>query len=180
VYIPWLLQRFFGNGGKLVSIEKPYTSIGDMWALPSDVIINATGYGAKMLCRDELVVPIKGQILVIEKISQGWSINADGFYVYPRTHDTIVGGTYEWGVENEVVEGGATYLIQKGNMRILPSILRKKIVRTYAGIRPYRKVSIRIEREEADGRCMIHQYGHGGAGVTLSWGSAEHALSLLS
>lgn len=179
LYIPWLLKTFSQNGGEIKRLQKPFSSISEVWKLPSEIVINATGYGAKKLCNDNLIVPIKGQILVVGKIKQHWSINADGFYVYPRTHDTIIGGTYEWGVENEIVEGGATYLIQKGNMRILPKILSKKIIRSYAGIRPYRKKTIRVAREDKNGKRIIHQYGHGGAGITLSWGSAEKALSLI-
>lgn len=179
VYIPWLINQFSANGGSIQKLRSPFSDMTELTRLPSDIIINCTGYGAKKLCRDDLVVPIKGQILVIGKIKQKWSINADGFYIYPRTHDTILGGTYEWGVEDERVEGGATYLIQKGNMRILPTIMKRKILRSYVGIRPYRKRTIRIAKEDRDGKRIIHQYGHGGAGVTLSWGSAEHALSLI-
>ncbi|MDP3941573.1 MAG: FAD-dependent oxidoreductase [bacterium] len=178
-YIPWLINLFSANGGTIEKLRHPFSTMSQLSKLPSDSIINCTGYGAKKLCRDELIVPIKGQIIVIGKLKQRWSINADGFYIYPRTHDTIVGGTYEWGVENETVEGGATYLIQKGNMRIVPSITKRKILRVYAGIRPYRKRTIRIEKEDIGGKRIIHQYGHGGAGVTLSWGSAEYALSLI-
>ncbi|HSS38344.1 MAG TPA: FAD-dependent oxidoreductase, partial [Polyangia bacterium] len=48
-----------------------------------------------------------------------------------------------------------------------------------AGIRPFRRTGPRIERQQLDGRIVVHNYGHGGAGFTLSWGSAAAAADLL-
>lgn len=48
-----------------------------------------------------------------------------------------------------------------------------------AALRPYRRGRFRIELEEVAGKLLIHNYGHGGAGVTLSWGVAEEAADLL-
>ncbi|MCA8962976.1 MAG: FAD-dependent oxidoreductase, partial [Planctomycetes bacterium] len=51
-----------------------------------------------------------------------------------------------------------------------------RVGRFVAGIRPFRRPGVRIERETlADGRPLVHHYGHGGAGVTVSWGTAEIA-----
>src|SRR5262245_47420659 len=41
-----------------------------------------------------------------------------------------------------------------------------------AGVRPYRNGSYRLEVERASGKFIVHNYGHGGAGITLSWGCA--------
>lgn len=49
-----------------------------------------------------------------------------------------------------------------------------------AGIRPYRRGAIRIELDELAGRPLVHDYGHGGAGITLARGSAHEVLELLS
>lgn len=49
-----------------------------------------------------------------------------------------------------------------------------------AGLRPYRASGFRVEREDlGGGRVLVHNYGHGGAGVTLSWGSAWLAVEEL-
>lgn len=41
-----------------------------------------------------------------------------------------------------------------------------------AGLRPYRTKSYRLDREELGDKLVVHNYGHGGGGITLSWGCA--------
>lgn len=61
-----------------------------------------------------------------------------------------------------------------------PDLSEARIMRTVAGIRPYRRGGIRLERVSlSDGRPLVHDYGHGGAGITLSWGCAEEVGDLL-
>ena len=49
-----------------------------------------------------------------------------------------------------------------------------------AGLRPYRPMGPRLETEEIGGRRIVHNYGHGGSGVTFSWGCAMHAADLVA
>ncbi len=59
-------------------------------------------------------------------------------------------------------------------------VARDRIIRTVVGLRPYRPSGFRVERQDlGDGRILVHNYGHGGAGVTLSWGSAWLAVEEL-
>jgi D-amino-acid oxidase len=46
------------------------------------------------------------------------------------------------------------------------------------GLRPFRRAGVRVECES--GITVVHNYGHGGSGVTLSWGSAGEAALLAS
>lgn len=62
----------------------------------------------------------------------------------------------------------------------LPDLSDARVLRRVAGIRPYREGSFRLEAERLAGKPWVHNYGHGGAGVTLSWGCAEAAIELLS
>src|SRR3954467_9843438 len=48
-----------------------------------------------------------------------------------------------------------------------------------AGVRPYRSGSYRLEAETASGKFIVHNYGHGGAGVTLSWGCAARVRDIV-
>jgi D-amino-acid oxidase len=55
-----------------------------------------------------------------------------------------------------------------------PRVLTERV-----GLRPFRRSGVRLERDQLrDGRIAIHNYGHGGAGFTLSWGCAREVLDL--
>ncbi len=61
-----------------------------------------------------------------------------------------------------------------------PDMSEDMVQRTIVGIRPYRKGGIRIEQEMIGEKLIIHNYGHGGAGVTLSWGCAKEVVGLVT
>jgi D-amino-acid oxidase len=177
IFLPWLQQRFMARGGAFVLLNEPFTSLEQLAALPADVIFNCTGLGARALCHDTQVIPIKGQVALTDAQPEiNWSISADGFYMYPRRYNTVLGGTAEWQVNDEAVNPAAIDLIIRGNRRILPHVRTDMIRETYAGLRPYRAESIRVESENVNGKHLVHNYGHGGAGLTLCWGSAQIAL----
>jgi len=52
------------------------------------------------------------------------------------------------------------------------------VIRTLAGLRPYRASGFVVRRETLGEKALVHNYGHGGAGITLSWGSAKLATEL--
>jgi D-amino-acid oxidase len=62
----------------------------------------------------------------------------------------------------------------------VPRLEEGRILRAVVGLRPYRVGGPRLEVERVGGKRIAHNYGHGGAGVTLSWGCAEAALDLLA
>ncbi|MGQ0679236.1 MAG: FAD-dependent oxidoreductase [Actinomycetota bacterium] len=179
-YLEWLAKLFVDRGGRMVILPQPIPDLGRLAELPEPVVVNCTGLGAGRLCADPLMRPMKGQIVLTDPVpGMDWSVSADGFYIYPRGQDTVVGGTWEIDVEDERVDPGAAALIIRGNLRVLPALATMAVRRSYAGVRPYREESIRVEREEVAGKPVVHNYGHGGAGVTLSWGSARLALDLI-
>jgi len=51
-------------------------------------------------------------------------------------------------------------------------------IRTVVGLRPYRPSGFVVRREDLAGKILVHNYGHGGGGMSLSWGSAQLALDL--
>lgn len=53
-----------------------------------------------------------------------------------------------------------------------------RIIRTVAGLRPYRASGFVVRREQLADKALVHNYGHGGAGITLSWGSSRFATNL--
>lgn len=179
LYLVWLVDQFRRAGGELVYLPQRLADLDELARLPHPVIVNCTGFGARRLCADPLVYPIKGQVAIVgPRPEMDWSISADGFYVYPRTHDTVLGGTAEYHVDTETTDRIALSLIIRANRRILPDLSESSILRSAAGLRPYRDETIRLESETVGDRRVVHNYGHGGAGITLSWGSAELAVDL--
>jgi D-amino-acid oxidase len=57
-------------------------------------------------------------------------------------------------------------------------VLPDRIIRTVAGLRPYRPSGFLVRADRHGGKTIIHNYGHGGCGVTLSWGTAHLAVDL--
>ncbi len=53
-----------------------------------------------------------------------------------------------------------------------------RVIRTIVGLRPFRPSGFVVRAEKFDPKTVIHNYGHGGAGITLSWGTAQLAVDL--
>jgi len=54
-------------------------------------------------------------------------------------------------------------------------VSRDRVIRTVAGLRPFRPSGFVVRAEAAGDKVLVHNYGHGGAGITLSWGTAHLA-----
>lgn len=60
----------------------------------------------------------------------------------------------------------------------IPDLSEEKIIAYSTGLRPYRKTGIRLEAEKIGDKLIIHDYGHGGSGISLSWGCAQEAINI--
>ena len=66
-----------------------------------------------------------------------------------------------------------------GGRRLAPvRISRERIIREVVGLRPYRSEGFVVDAERIGNKFLINNYGHGGAGITLSWGTASLAVDL--
>lgn len=64
--------------------------------------------------------------------------------------------------------------------RLAPVVVgQERVVRTVAGLRPFRPGGFVLRSERLAGRTIVHNYGHGGGGVTLSWGTGRMAVDLV-
>jgi glycine/D-amino acid oxidase-like deaminating enzyme len=57
-------------------------------------------------------------------------------------------------------------------------VSRDRIIREVVGLRPYRAEGFVVEAQRVGEKLLVHNYGHGGAGITLSWGTASLAVDL--
>lgn len=149
-----------------------------------DIIVNCSGLGSKTLVHDNQVYPVRGQVLKVEAPwLQHFIRDGDGkTYIYPGIHSVTVGGTrqeQDWRLQ---VDDGDTRSILERCSRLEPSLSKARVLSKWVGLRPSRR-NPRVERElvKLQGRRVpvVHNYGHGGWGVTLAWGSALDALGLV-
>ena len=145
-----------------------------------DLIINCSGIGARELVHDAAVEPHRGQVAIIGKLDLPYAVVCDDpplMYAIPRSQDCVLGGTNEVS-DNRAPDSAATASIIKECQRVLgfsaPDLLAERV-----GLRPGRTSGVRVGAEKLNGgRTVIHNYGHGGAGFTLSWGCAQTVLEL--
>ncbi|MBK7875361.1 MAG: FAD-dependent oxidoreductase [Planctomycetes bacterium] len=195
-YLPWLERRFEHElGGAFVSAR--LLDLGEPFDEGFELVVNASGLGARRLARDEAVVPIRGQVLHVPNVLHLDTVLCDESrgrpctYVIPFPSHVVVGGTFEpdeWIEECDepalasMLDRARELLAQSGVQH--SERLGRQRLRALAGLRPGRKIGaqedcVRLERVElAPGRPLVHAYGHGRAGVTLSWGCAEDVARL--
>ena len=204
-YGPRLGQSYRSIGG---TIEQQRVSRDDLTELPGDVVVNATGLGAAALVDDPALHPVKGHLVLVEGASglthdgapasyNYYYSGTDGdwvpVYAYPREGELVLGGSKlrgrfvdgEWQGEDDrpTTTVGAVEVparILDVNEQLLDGVsLAPERLTAIVGYRPGRDGGARIEWDELDGTPVIHNYGHGGAGITYSWGSAALVASLL-
>lgn len=181
VYMDYLVAWFKRLGGEVV--QKEIRVISEATA-ESNLVINCTGLGSRELVNDSSLYPVRGQTIKVRPNGFRTSIlddegpNSLG-YIIPRSNDIVLGGTAQandWNLELSA-EDRADILRKAANLN--PRFAQVEIFYEGVGLRPARP-SVRLEAERMSDATVIHNYGHGGAGFTLSWGCAEEVLSLVS
>ena len=154
-----------------------------------DYVINCTGLGARELTDDNGFVQHKEQYFVLQadddaplEYIRDHEFPTGIAYVIPRGGEVIVGGSVEEGIEdfvpvmnwNSIAKRNAVYVPWLRTRLTYPSC---PIV---VCVSPARVTGIRLETESVQhGGTIIHNYGHGGSGVSLSWGCAEEVGKLI-
>jgi len=171
LYLAWLAARVEELGGTITRLN--------LSALPTgpDVVVNASALGSRLLAEDSSVTPVRGQVVLVEQIGveRWWLQSKDpATYVIPRSHDIVVGGTEEPGDWSRTPSPATAAAILARARGLVPELAGAAVLRHRVGLRPARP-SVRVERVGD----VVHCYGHGGAGVTLSWGTADEVATLV-
>ena len=173
IYLDYLAQRFRTAGGEMHP-NRCFAKLGDA-DRRFDLVVNCTGIGARTLVQDFDLEPHRGQVAIVPKIDISCAVVCDDsplMYVIPRKKDCVLGGTNHLS-DDCTIDPSATARIVAECSHVLeinkPDVLGERV-----GLRPFRRSGVRVERTQLrDGRLLIHNYGHGGSGFTLSWGCAE-------
>ena len=181
IYLEWLRSRAEAAG---VRIARRELSSLDEALEASGQVVNCAGLGARELVGDERLVPVRGQVVRVERRGLERFVLDEATRsgitsVVPRSQDCVLGGTAEEGREDLEPDDEATAAILERCTRLVPELAGARVLGTAVGLRPVRD-EVRLESERPrPGQLVVHDYGHGGAGVTLSWGCAEEVLERL-
>ncbi|MBL9101501.1 MAG: FAD-binding oxidoreductase [Myxococcales bacterium] len=180
VYLPWLQAQVQARGGRIVRRE--LRSLDEVREAPIAVI--CAGLGARALVPDASVYPIRGQVVRVQNpgLTRVWIDEHSGpeiTYIVPRSRDVVLGGSMDAHADDRTPDPARTREIVARCARLEPRLADAPIVSVAVGLRPARP-AVRLESETLGETRVIYNYGHGGAGVTLSWGCAAAVRALLS
>lgn len=171
-YLTWLASQVAEAGGTVTRM-----ALG--WLPEAPLVVNCSGLGSRLLADDPTSTPVRGQVVVVEQVGlEEWWL-AEGeeggvpTYVIPRTSDIVLGGTDDVGEWSRTPSPEVAADIVARAAALVPEVAEAKVLAHRVGLRPARP-EVRLERVGD----VIHCYGHGGAGVTLSWGCAEDVVEL--
>jgi D-amino-acid oxidase len=177
LYLQYLVKRLEAAGGTLN--RAAFSSLPNT----APIVVNCAGLGARLTAQDPTVVPVRGQVFTVEQFGLTEWLKADNgpeelCYVIPRSKDVVVGGTSQPDSWDLAVDDKTAGSILDRAAALIPQLRKAKVIRHRVGLRPARP-SVRCESVRTGDRHVIHCYGHGGSGVTLSWGCADEVLALV-
>ncbi|MFK4264816.1 FAD-dependent oxidoreductase [Streptomyces milbemycinicus] len=182
-YLGYLRRRLEAAGG---TVEQRAVATLAEAAREAPLVVNCTGLGARDLVPDAEVRPVQGQLVLVENPGvDEWFVSADPgsadtLYVLPQPYGVILGGTAREDVWDPAPDPATAEAIVARCARVHPPLADARVIGHRVGLRPARS-RVRLEADTAAGGVrLLHNYGHGGAGVTVAWGCAEEAAELVS
>jgi D-amino-acid oxidase len=177
VYLGYLRGRFERAGGVI-----EFGQVTGFAGTGAEVVVNCTGVAARDIVPDAEVRPVRGQVVIAENPGVEEFLIARGeppvtTYMFPHGDTILLGGTVEWDQEELTPNPQISERIVADCARLEPRLDGVRITGHRVGLRPYRR-EVRLERDDLpDGTVLWHNYGHGGAGISLSWGCALELTS---
>jgi D-amino-acid oxidase len=176
-YLDWLVEELAAAG---VPLRRRALTDLDPARRAADLVVNATGLGARELVGDRAMTAVRGQVVRVANPGLSrWTVDEhhpDGMvYVVPRGGDVVCGGTADEDAEDREPDPKTAAAILDRCREVVPALADAAVLGHAVGIRPVR-TRVRVQREGD----VVHCYGHGGAGVTLSWGCADEVVRLVT
>lgn len=182
-FLPYLEERLLDSGRVTFKQERLH-DFHDLVDRDFDLVVNCTGIGARSFVGDELVRPIRGQVMRVKAPWIKYCAFTDDplSYILVNSETVVLGGTKyldDWNLQ--VSEKDAEDIL-RNTQHLAPSLKEAIPVKHWVGLRPSRK-QVRIEREvKSFGTTelsIVHNYGHGGSGMTIFWGCARDCVVLI-
>jgi D-amino-acid oxidase len=180
VYSSYLLDKLRDAGVEVrrASVQSLHELLGT-----AAVVVNCSGGGARRLADDPGVTPVRGHLVVVENPGIDYFFAELGetpelTYFIPHGDRVVLGSTLEQPYMSPRSRAEVIERMRRRCAAIEPRLARARVVALREGIRPVRD-RIRVETAMLDGRPVIHNYGHGGGGVTVSWGCAHEVASMV-
>jgi D-amino-acid oxidase len=178
-YLDFLVGEVVDRGGT-VTIGKPLKSLAQAEQdSTAPVIVNCSGIGARELAADDDLIPVRGQVVVVANPGLTDFFVGEGeesgqiTYIFPHGATAVLGGTEQHGNSSRQADAATASRILRSCANVEPRLADAAVLTHRVGLRPVRS-QVRLDTETlAGGRHVVHNYGHGGAGVTLSWGCAQ-------
>ncbi|HEV3287957.1 MAG TPA: FAD-dependent oxidoreductase [Streptosporangiaceae bacterium] len=183
-YLGYLRSRLERAGGTLET--GTVTSLPDA-ARAAGAVVNCTGVHARDLAGDPDLAPVRGQTVIAANPGlTSFFIGQPGaghelVYLFPHGDTVVLGGTQVAGDWHTAPVPEVASRILRDCASVEPRLRDPVVLGHRVGLRPVRP-TVRLEaaRDGAGGPLIVHNYGHGGAGVTLSWGCARAAAALVT
>lgn len=176
-YLPWLVGACRSAGVAVVP-----ALVERLADAPGDVVVLAAGLRSGPLVADDTGVPVQGQVARLRNPGlTDWVLDEDNpaglTYVVPRGDDVVVGGTAVVGATGVAPDAQVETAVLERACALVPELHGAPVLSRAVGLRPGRP-TVRLDRTILGGRPVVSCYGHGGAGVTLSWGCAQDVVPL--
>lgn len=179
VYLRYLMNTFLDAGGRcvLTRVDDPIPLLDQ-----ADWVVNCCGYGSRRFGDDDLAL---SRAVVLRAASDpcvnGCFIDDSDpvapSYIVDRGHDVILGGTADAELTSTLVGNARIDDIVERCSRLCEGVTRLRVIEARVGFRPVRR-TVRVARDSRHAR-LLHNYGHGGGGFTLSWGCADDVVRMV-
>uniref|UniRef100_A0A915PTJ5 FAD dependent oxidoreductase domain-containing protein n=1 Tax=Setaria digitata TaxID=48799 RepID=A0A915PTJ5_9BILA len=192
-YIPWMKKQLLAKGVQFV--QRHINTVKDLYN-DFDVIVNCAGLNGGKVAGDgdhKNMFPIRG---IIFEVNATWHKHFlyKGFETFsiPTTNKVFIGSVKQAGrYDLEITPADRTDILNR-YYQLQPAIKGAAVLNEWSGLRPGRRGGIRLEmttirypvpklKQTSNEKVVqvVHNYGHGGHGLTLGWGCAETVADLI-